>query len=167
MDKLIQDVLSYSRIVRGDLAPENVDLDRLVREIVETYPSFSPDKIDIVLPSPLPTVPGNEAMFTQIFSNLISNAQKFVPAGVKPRVEISATVDGGLARVGVRDNGIGIALEQHQRVFEMFHQINKHGGGTGIGLAIVKKAVERMGGRVGLESRPGEGSFFWFELPVG
>ncbi|HVU33387.1 MAG TPA: ATP-binding protein [Opitutaceae bacterium] len=164
MDKLIQDVLSYSRIVRGELSFETVDLDRLVREIVETYPSFAPDKIEIVIPAALPRVSGNEAMFTQIFSNLIGNAQKFVAAGVKPRVEITCSVAGGHARIAVRDNGVGIAPEQHQRIFEMFQQLDKSYGGTGIGLAIVKKAVERMGGRIGVESQPGEGALFWIEV---
>lgn len=167
MDKLIQDVLSYSRIVRGELAFEKVDLDRLVRDIVETYPAFAPDKIDVAIPEPLPVVHGNEAMLTQIFSNLIGNAQKFVAPGTKPRVQIGATRSGDHVRIRVRDNGVGVAPEYHERIFEMFQQLDHKSGGTGIGLAIVRKAVERMGGRAGIESRPGEGAVFWFEVVAG
>jgi signal transduction histidine kinase len=165
MDKLIQDVLSYSRVVRGDLSLEPVDLDRLVREIVETYPGFGPDKLDILFASKLPTVLGNEAMFTQIFSNLLGNAQKFVAPGVKPKVRIWSEPGLKHARVMIQDNGIGISPEHHERIFGMFHQLDKHFGGTGIGLAIVKKAVERMGGTVGVQSIPGQGSTFWIEVP--
>lgn len=166
MDKLICDVLSYSRIVRDELPLGPVDLDRLVREIVETYPSLSPDRIAIEIPAPLPRVHGNEAMFTQVFSNLIGNARKFVAPGTKPLVRITSHVHEGRVRVEVCDNGIGIAPEHRQRIFEMFQQLDRSYGGTGIGLAIVKKAVERMGGRVGVESSPGRGSCFWIDVPA-
>jgi PAS domain S-box-containing protein len=167
MDKLIQDVLNYSRVVRGELPMETVDLDKLLTGIVDTYPSFTPDKAEITLQGPLPCVLGNEAMLTQIFSNLIGNAVKFVPKGVKPRITIWAERRKSHVRLFVKDNGIGIEADQHEKIFSIFQQVNKDFDGTGIGLAIVKKAVERMGGKVGLESELERGSTFWLEIQAG
>lgn len=165
MDKLIQDVLDYSRIVRGELALEPVDVAQLVRSIIETYPSFAEDRVDIILQEPIPAVRGNEAMLTQIFSNLLGNAVKFVAPGVRPEISIWAETRDGCVRLFVRDNGIGVPSHQHERIFKIFQQGELGYGGTGIGLAIVKKAAERMGGRVGLESRRGAGSTFWVDVP--
>ena len=110
---------------------------------------------------------GNEAMLTQILSNLIGNAVKFVSPGTRPHVRISARESETRATVFVKDNGIGIEPRHLDQIWQIFQQIEKGFGGTGIGLAIVKKAVERMGGSVGLESTPGQGSTFWFELQRG
>ena len=79
-------------------------------------------------------------------------------------MQIRASENGKFIRVFVQDNGVGIAKEAHERIFEIFHKLNKTAEGTGIGLAIVKKAMDRMGGRVGLESTPGNGSTFWLDL---
>ena len=167
MDKLIQDVLNYSRVVRGELPLETVDLDKLLHGIVDTYPAFTPEKAEITLQGPLPSVLGNEAMLTQIFSNLIGNAVKFVPTGVKPQVRVWAERRALHVRLFVKDNGIGIESDQHEKIFSIFQQVNKDFEGTGIGLAIVKKAVERMGGKVGLESELDRGSTFWIDIPAG
>ena len=164
MDKLIQDVLNYSRVVRGELPLETVHLDKLLHGIVDTYPAFTPDKAEIELQGPLPTVLGNEAMLTQIFSNLIGNAVKFVSPGVKPQVKVWAERRASHVRLFVKDNGIGIEADQHDKIFSIFQQVSKDFEGTGIGLAIVKKAVERMGGKVGLESELDRGSTFWIEI---
>ena len=167
MDKLIQDVLNYSRVVRGELPLEKVDLDKLLHGIVDTYPAFMPDKAEITLHGQLPTVLGNEAMLTQILSNLIGNAVKFVPLGVKPQVSVWAERRASHVRLFVKDNGIGIESDQHEKIFSIFQQVTKDFEGTGIGLAIVKKAVERMGGKVGLESELDRGSTFWIEIQAG
>jgi signal transduction histidine kinase len=166
MDKLIQDVLNYSRVVRVDLPLETVDTGELIRDILNTYPMFLPEKADIVLAGELPRVLGNEAVLTQIFSNLLGNAVKFVAEGVKPQVKVWAETRGEAARLLVRDNGIGIPADQYDKIFGIFQQANKNYEGTGIGLAIVKKGAERLGGRVGLVSEPGEGSTFWVELKL-
>jgi signal transduction histidine kinase len=164
MDKLIQDVLNYSRVVRSESPLEPVDVAELLREIMDTYPMFATEHADIAIEEPIPAVLGNEAMLTQIFSNLIGNAIKFVPAGTKPRIRIWAEPKGDEVRLCVQDNGIGIEPDQRERIFVMFQQVSKKFEGTGIGLAIVKKAVERMGGRVGVSSEIDRGSTFWIEM---
>lgn len=164
MDQLIRDVLNYSRVMREDFPSGKVDVEQLLRGIVDSYPALGPDKAEIILEGPFPTVLGNEAMLTQVFSNLMGNAVKFIPAETKPRIKIWAEPQGEQVRLFVQDNGIGIPADQHEKIFEMFQQVSKNFEGTGIGLAIVKKAVERMGGKVGLESELGQGSTFWIEL---
>ena len=168
MDKLIQDVLNYSRVVQSDFPLARVDVAQLLRGIIDTYPNFASEKTEILVREPMPHVFGNEAMLTQVFSNLIGNAVKFVAPGIRPRIEIGAETKGPRVRLAVQDNGIGIAAGQHEKIFEIFQQVEKGKGyeGTGIGLAIVKKAIERMGGTVGVESELGRGSTFWIELAV-
>lgn len=164
MDRLIRDVLNYSRIVQGESPLECVNVDALLHGIAESYPAFAPDKADIAIEGSIPPVLGNEAMLTQIFSNLLGNAVKFVAPGVRPRIRVCAERRGALVRISVQDNGIGIPETQHEKIFGIFQQAETGYEGTGIGLAIVKKAVERMGGRVGVDSTAGEGSTFWVEV---
>ena len=167
LDHLIQDVLSYTRVLHSKLPMESVDLDRLIRDIVETFPNGQPIKPEIHIIGTLPRVIGNEALLAQIASNLLSNGAKFVPPGTKPLLEISAEVIGGdSVRVWFKDNGIGIAQEDHKRIFRLFervHPVTEYEG-TGIGLTIVRKATERMGAQVGFKSALGKGSHFWIQL---
>ncbi|MEW6158282.1 MAG: PAS domain S-box protein, partial [Verrucomicrobiota bacterium] len=165
LDKLIQDALSYSKAVLQELPMEPVDLSKLVRGIIETYPNFHAEHADIDLCNDLPVVLGNESLLTQCFSNLLGNAVKFVAPGVKPRVKVCAeSCADGFIRIWVSDNGIGIPPHARPRLFGMFQKLDNEYEGTGIGLAIVRKVVERMGGRVGVESETGQGSRFWVEL---
>jgi signal transduction histidine kinase len=105
----------------------------------------------------------------QVFSNLLSNAMKFVAPGVPPRVRVRSNDLGDRVRLWVEDNGIGIPPEYLARIFGVFERLHKQEEypGTGIGLAIVRKAIDRMGGSTGVESEPGKGSKFWIELPKG
>jgi len=186
MDKLILDVLQYSRTSRGELTLVPVDTTALLRGIIESYPAFHAPQVDIQIQDPLPPVLGNEAVLTQCFSNFLSNAVKFVAPGIHPQIRIWADLRPAgvapgplsptanilavganrppMARFWFADNGIGIAKEMHERIFELFHRLNRNYDGTGVGLAVVRKAAERMGGKVGLESEPGQGSRFWLEL---
>jgi PAS domain S-box-containing protein len=169
LDSLIQDVLSYTKILHQRLPMGPVNLDRLVRDIVETYPS-APIKPHIQINGVLPEVTGNAALLTQCISNLLSNATKFVPVGTTPHLEIWAEErEPDLVRLWFKDNGLGIASENHDRIFRMFERIYPASEyeGTGIGLTIVRKAVERMEANVGLDSTPGSGSSFWIELRKG
>jgi len=166
MDQLIQDVLAFARLSRREITLEPIDVDGLVREIVHERPELRPEKADIQIEGPLPGVCGHAASLTQCVTNLLENAVKFVAPGVKPRVRVYSEAHDHRVRICFEDNGIGIEKEAQQRLFEMFQRI--HTGseyeGTGIGLAIVRKAAERMRGEVGLESEVGRGSRFWVEL---
>lgn len=166
MDRLIQDVLTYSRVTRTECELKPIDLDRLVRGILESYPHLQAPHACILVDGQLPAVLGNEAALTQCFSNLMGNAVKFVSPGTVPQIRVWAEENGSDVRVLVRDNGIGIPEEYQDRIFGIFQRMNKDYEGTGIGLAIVKKAAERMNSRVGLESEPGKGSTFWLELKM-
>lgn len=167
LDRLIQDVLSYTKVLHSRPPMERVDLDRLVRDMVEAFPNGHPIKPEIRILGTLPAVLGNEALLGQCVSNLLSNGAKFVPRGATPRLEISAeTMDDASVRVWFKDNGIGIAPENHERIFRLFERIQPATDyeGTGIGLTIVRKASERMGAQVGFESKLGRGTSFWIHL---
>ncbi len=164
MDKLIQDVLNYSRIVRSPFPHVPVNMEGLLRGILESYEHLQPPHAEILLEGQFPRVMANEALLTQCISNLFGNAVKFVAPGTIPRVRVWTEMRDSRVRLFFQDNGIGIEKEEYAKIFEIFQQLNKNYEGTGIGLAIVKKAIERMGGSVGLESEPGKGSTFWLEL---
>jgi PAS domain S-box-containing protein len=167
LDNLIQDVLNYSKILRAELSLESVDPEALIHEIIESYPNLHPARADIRIDRPLPKLLANPAALTQIFSNLLGNAVKFVATGVKPQVQIRASVSNtGRVRLWFEDNGIGIDTEVQEQIFMMFQRLHPQDQfeGTGIGLTIVRKAVERMGGAVGVASELGQGSRFWIEL---
>ncbi len=167
LDALITDVLSYSRVAISQTELQRVNLDKLVPEILDQYPQFQQAAAAIRVEHPLPIVNGNKALLTQVFSNLLGNAIKFMPPERAPSVAVRAEWKAERVRIWVEDNGIGIKPEYRDKVFELFQRL--HGpdkySGTGVGLAIVKKAVERMGGTVGFESEPGRGTRFWIELP--
>jgi signal transduction histidine kinase len=164
MDRLICDVLNYSQLARGQLPIHRVNTSELLRGILETYPSLQDAKI--LFPPALPDVQGNEALLTQCFSNLLANAVKFAQPGSRPEVEITAERNDGRVRIALKDNGVGIPQSMQARIFRLFQRGNQAGENTGVGLAIVRKAVERMGGQVGVSSEPGRGSLFWIELPA-
>ena len=167
MDTLIQDLLAYSRLSRSALKPSAVNLDSVLGEVMHQF-NTEIQKIgaQIRVERPLPEVMGDHATLVQVLSNLLSNAIKFVQPGVRPMVKIWAEEKNGKVRLWVEDTGIGIAPEYHDRVFRIFERLQgvETYPGTGVGLAIVKKGLERMGGQAGVESAPGRGSKFWVEL---
>ena len=166
MDRLIQDVLTYSRITRREVEVRPLALDSFVKDLLHQIPEAQANSGCIEVHSPLHEVSAHEPLLSQALSNLVTNALKFVPPGAKPRVDIRSEVRGAGVRIWVEDQGIGIKPEYHHRLFGMFERIHpdKTYEGTGIGLAIVRKAVERMGGTVGIESDGLRGSRFWIEL---
>lgn len=164
MDHLIADALNYSRLVRQELPLEDVDAGVLLRGMLDSYPEFQPAKATICVEGTLPVVLANEAGLTQCFSNLLGNAVKFVEAGKKPDIRVWASHRGEWVRIWVEDKGIGVSRDMLPRVFDMFSRGSKAYEGTGIGLALVRKVAQRMGGKVGVESEEGKGSRFWIEL---
>lgn len=167
MDALITDALSYSKAIRQELPLTPVDVERLLRGMVDSYPEFQSSAAEIQLEGALPLVMGNEAGLTQCFSNLLGNAVKFVAPGTRARVRVWSENRAGWVRIWVEDNGVGIPKTMQPRVFEMFSRGQTGQPGTGIGLALVRKVVDRMGGRVGVESELARGSRFWVELKPG
>lgn len=166
LDRLIQDVLTYTRISKTQIPMEAIDLDGLLGDILDRYPNFRGENVRIEIAAGLPTVLGNDALLTQCFSNLIGNALKFVPPDRRPHVKIYSEVRMRRVKVWVADNGIGIAPSDIERIFGIFERLHSAAAyeGTGIGLSIVRRAAEKMDGAVGVESDVGAGSRFWIEL---
>jgi signal transduction histidine kinase len=165
LDHLIRDVLTYSRITGSNSPFVVIDLDKLLREVVDGYPELRRARIEIS--NSLAFVRGHEVPLTQCISNLLGNAVKFVKPGEEPKVHVWTDHRDEFVRLWIEDEGIGIAPEDRERIFQIFSRVHheKSYEGTGIGLSIVRKAIERMGGRVGVESELGKGSRFWIELP--
>lgn len=166
LDLLVTDVLTYSRIAKENFARVPVDLDSLVKDLITHYPEFQEPRAKVMIIGTLGMVAGHEAFLSQIFSNLISNAVKFQKPGAQPVVQLRSENVDDRVKVWVEDNGIGIAPEHFERIFAMFGRVygKNEFEGTGIGLAIVRKAAERMGAQIGLESTLHKGSKFWISF---
>lgn len=167
MDALIRDILAYTCVAKSELILQPVDLDSLVKSIVETSDALRPPHARVFVESPLRSVIAHEACLTQCLSNVMLNAIKFVPKARKPEVRVRTESRGSAVRIWIEDNGIGIHPAHHERIFQMFGRV--HGAaayeGNGIGLTIVRRGAKRMGGTVGVESALELGSRFWIELP--
>jgi PAS domain S-box-containing protein len=168
MDALIRDLLNYGGLIHVDFSCEPVDLDTVLRRVMDGMCSEIVQRDAVVrLDRPLGWVQGHPPMLAEVVANLLSNGVKFVAPGTSPLVSVRAEKRDRLIRLWVEDNGIGIAPEFQERIFGVFERLHREEEypGTGIGLAIVRKAMERMGGFTGVESSPGGGSRFWIELP--
>lgn len=183
--RLVADLLSHMSVSRAELPVSSVDLATLVEQArTDLVMEIQQKQAEVDTGGVKDRVFANSASLHLVVLNLLSNALKFVAAGVRPRVRMwtemlpegdQSTAVGGepsrqtrAARLWIEDNGIGIPAEHQQRIFEVFQRLHTTQvyPGTGMGLAIVKKAVERMGGSVGVESAPGQGSRFWVDLPA-
>jgi signal transduction histidine kinase len=166
MDRMVLDLLAFTRLSHEPMQVEALDIEELIQGIIRDRAEFQPPRAKITIQTPLPKVRGNSASLSQCLTNLLDNAVKFVAPGIRPEVQIYREDAGSLTRIYVADNGVGIGTEYQGQLFQMFQRF--HGRdypGNGIGLAIVRKAVERMEGNVGVDSRPGHGTRFWVELP--
>ncbi|WPL17307.1 Phytochrome-like protein cph1 [Thiorhodovibrio winogradskyi] len=166
MDELIETLLQYSRVGRIDLRLEAVDLNELVVQTLELFEPLRKERATARMLGRLPVVECDRVRVGEIFTNLISNALKYNDREEK-RVDIGCDASADPPVFFVRDNGIGIAVRQYARIFQIFrrlHPRDAYGGGTGAGLTITKKAIERHGGQIWLESVPGRGSTFFFTL---
>jgi signal transduction histidine kinase len=167
MRELIDDLLEYARVGRADRPFTQVDLGDVMEQVRRSLASRIADRDGTLEVGPLPGVHGDERQLGQLLQNLCANALKFSRDGVPPVVRVRAARNGKAWQVSVADNGIGMAPEHQDRVFQMFQRLHsrEHYEGTGIGLAICEKIVTRHGGTIDVESEEGAGSTFTFTLP--
>ncbi len=168
MQALIEDLLQLSRIETQAKPPVPTDANAIAADTVRSFAQTAGDLAADIEVEPLPTVVVDPPQFEQVLTNLVGNAIKYRRPDVPLAVRISAERCGDFWEFAVQDNGIGIEAEYFDRIFQMFQRLHTKDAypGTGIGLAVVKKIVERHGGRVWVESTPGEGSTFFFTLPA-
>jgi signal transduction histidine kinase len=169
MRELIDSLLHFSRLGRGEVRYEPLDLRAYIEACVRNLQGDIQSRNATVKIKGRPrTVQADPTLLKIALTNLLSNALKFVPQGVQPEITVSASVKQDLCRIMIDDNGIGISAEDQQRIFMPFVRLYSEQDfpGIGLGLPSVRKAVELMGGRVGVESQPGRGSRFWIELAM-
>lgn len=169
MDRLIDDLLQYGRLNTIELPVREVDLDEVFEEVrIQLDEQIKNCHAQIRKKRALPRVLGNPVVLHVALTNLLSNAMKFVPPHTRPKVTVHPEIRQNYLRLWIEDNGIGIAPEDHGKIFGVFQRLHKQESysGTGIGLALVSKGMERIGGRVGLESALGRGCRFWMELKM-
>lgn len=167
MGRLIIDLLTYTDLTRADFRTQPVDLEKASRTVFRIFgDEIAEKRADVSEEFRVKYVLGDPAGVERVLFNLIANALKFAHPARPPRVHITSEKKGAKVRISVEDNGIGLDPKYRDRIFGVFERLSagSNAVGTGIGLAIVKRSVEKMGGKVGVESTPGEGSCFWFEL---
>jgi two-component system sensor histidine kinase/response regulator len=168
MNTLVNDLLEYSRVSTTKIAVAPIDLSEVTGEAVRLLSAEIQEQgASVKIQPDLGVVLGHEATLIQVMLNLLDNALKYGKLGIAPVLIIESECRNNHIRVSVKDNGIGIAREYQQKIFEIFERVpnsDRHSG-TGVGLAIVAKSIERLGGTLGVESTAGAGSTFWFELP--
>ena len=171
MQQMIEALLLYSRVTTKGVQFEQLDLNEIIEQLkgLELAVKLEETNGTISVPEPLPAVKGDATQIRQLLQNLISNALKYHKKDALPEVTIRARKeDNGMVRVEVQDNGIGIKREQCNKLFVMFRRLHSKDEyeGTGIGLAVCKRIIERHRGEIGIESTYGQGSTFWFTLPT-
>jgi len=172
-EAMIRDLLEYGRLAHAELHCAPLDPALNIHAVLQGFELEIAEKgARVKVSGQWPKVSANDSALTHVLANLVSNALKYVPPGVRPQIEIfPASVNGsthesnGWVRLCIRDNGIGVPAEQKESIFDLFQRAsNASAQGTGMGLAIVRKAAERMGGQAGVDSTLGKGSTFWVAL---
>jgi signal transduction histidine kinase len=167
MEELINDLLTLSRVGRKQENPEMADLHEILKEILDIHKEHFKEKIiEVVVQPSLPHFEFERVHLTHLFQNLITNAAKFMGNQPHPRIEVGGREDKGWLEFYVKDNGIGIDPEYHEKIFGIFQRLREvEVEGTGVGLSIVRKIVDTTGGRIWVESQKGEGATFFLRLP--
>jgi signal transduction histidine kinase len=168
MGRLIHDLLTYTQLHRSEIPLAKTNLQEVVDRVLQILaPEIRDKNARIEVPIPLPTVTTNFVLIEQILLSLVSNALKFRRENVAPHVRIWAEPGGGSVRLTIQDNGIGIAARHIDRIFQPFQRLDvkTSNDGTGMGLALAKKSIERLGGKIGVDSQLNVGTRFWLELP--
>lgn len=168
MNQLIDDLLAYTHIERKVLEYAEINLESIIEEILAVHADQIETRgVTIEQDIRCPVMRGDEIGITLALRNLIDNALKFTAHVPQPRLTIGAESVGDTVRLWVKDNGIGFDMRHHDRIFAIFQRLHSQDAypGSGIGLAIVRKAIERMGGRIWAESSPGAGATFYLEIP--
>jgi light-regulated signal transduction histidine kinase (bacteriophytochrome) len=165
---LIENLLIYSQISNQKTPIQPIFLASVISEsLTQLNVKIQERQAQIIVEEPLPSVMANHLILVQVVTNLLSNAVKFVAPNLSPQIRVYATQQENYIRLWIEDNGIGIPSEYKEQIFDVFKRL--HGNdlypGNGIGLAIVRKAMERMNGKFGVESQLDRGSRFWIELP--
>jgi len=169
MNQLIDDLLAYSRLERRELNTDRIELVPIINSLLEEKKRETVEHpVDFVVNLNGATVLADASGVAQSVRNYLDNAIKFTGKIAAPRIEVGAKESGESCLLWVRDNGIGFDMKYHDRIFDIFQRLNvtEDYPGTGIGLAIVRKAMERMGGRAWAESELGHGATFYLEIPT-
>jgi signal transduction histidine kinase len=169
MQSLLNELLELSRIGRLINAPETVPFSELVQEAISLVQGRLDERgVSIFIQPNLPSVHGDRPRLVEVLQNLLDNAAKYMGSQPEPRIEIGQRgEENGFPVFFVRDNGIGIEPQHHERIFGLFNKLDARSEGTGVGLALVKRIIEVHGGRIQVESEAGKGSTFLFTLPPG
>ena len=166
LDALTRDVLSYTKVSTQEVELRPLNIDDVIHDVTAMNPALQAPHSILAVVRPLHRVLAHSTLLSQCLSNLLDNAVKFVAPDVMPRIAIRSELRGAMVRLCIEDNGIGMDPETSKTIFGIFERARtaKEFPGTGIGLAIVARAVQRMHGSYGVESEPGKGSRFWIEL---
>jgi len=167
MDQLIEDLLDYSRLERRELQTDRIELKSLVDSVVAQKQREVGQEINVAVNVNGGVVRADANGLSQALKNYLDNAIKFTKGSPQPQIEIGADETAENCRLWVRDNGVGFDMKYKDRIFDIFQRLNRSEEypGTGIGLAIVRKAMERMGGKAWGESELGHGATFYLEIP--
>ena len=165
MQNLIDDLLAFSRVTTHAQEFKSTDLESIYKEVILNLEVSIKENNALISHDPLPVVMADKTQISQVIQNLISNAIKFRSKN-QPKINISVTKEDNQWLFAIQDNGIGIDPKHSDRIFEVFKRLHKKRDypGTGIGLAICKKIIERHGGRIWVESELGRGSIFYFTI---
>lgn len=170
MDILLRGLLKVSRMGRATINIKSIDINTLIEEVIASLQyQINKTHADVIVEPDLPRCRADYTQLTHVFTNLIDNAVKYLDTSRPGRIEISGAAEDSMVVYCIRDNGIGISEKHQDRIFEIFHRLDPSGpvAGEGLGLTIVKRVIDRLGGDISLESIPGNGTAFYISLPRG